>query len=42
VSKSEVRLPNGAIREIGEFDVAIQVHSDITASIKLVVTAQED
>jgi large subunit ribosomal protein L9 len=42
VSKAEVRLPNGAIREIGEFDVAIQVHSDITASIKLVVTAQED
>ncbi len=42
VSKAEVRLPNGAIREVGEFDVAIQVHSDITASIKLVVTAQED
>lgn len=42
VSKAEVRLPNGAIREIGEFDVNIQVHSDITATIKLVVTAQEE
>ena len=40
VSKAEVRLPHGAIRELGEFDVDIQVHSDVTATVKLVVAAQ--
>jgi len=40
VSKSEVRLPNGVIREIGEFDVDIQVHSDILQPIKLKIVAE--
>ncbi|PAJ71987.1 50S ribosomal protein L9 [Pseudoalteromonas sp. NBT06-2] len=40
VAKSEVRLPLGTIRELGEFDVAIQVHSDVTATIKVVVIAE--
>lgn len=37
VSKAEVRLPEGVIREIGEFEVDIQLHSDVTQSIKLSV-----
>lgn len=40
VEKSEVRLPNGALREIGEFDVDIQVHSDVTQTIKVKVVAE--
>ena len=40
VEKSEVRLPNGALRELGEFDVDIQVHSDIMQAIKLKVVAE--
>ncbi|MEH6625846.1 MAG: 50S ribosomal protein L9 [Motiliproteus sp.] len=40
VSKSEVRLPEGAIRTTGDFDVAIQLHSDVTAIIKLIVVAE--
>lgn len=40
VNKSEVRLPNGAIRELGEFEIDIQVHSDVTQSIKVVVVAE--
>jgi len=39
VEKSEVRLPNGVIREVGEFEVDIQVHSDVTQTIKVVVAA---
>jgi large subunit ribosomal protein L9 len=35
VVKSEVRLPNGVLREVGEFDIAIQVHGEVTATIKL-------
>lgn len=40
VVKSEVRLPNGAIREIGEYEVAIQVHSDVTATVAVIVVNQ--
>lgn len=40
VSKSEVRLPEGPLREVGEFDVTIQLHSDVAAVIKLTVVAE--
>lgn len=39
VDKSEVRLPNGALREIGQYDIDVQVHSDIMQPIKLVVVS---
>lgn len=38
--KSEVRLPEGAIRHVGEYDVDIQVHPEVTATIKLVIAAE--
>jgi len=40
VCKSEVRLPEGALRATGEFDIDIQLHSDVTAVIKVVVVAE--
>lgn len=40
VAKSEVKLPNGTIRETGEFDIALQLHAEVTATIKLVVVAE--
>lgn len=40
VAKSEVRLPYGAIRQVGEYDVDLQVHSDVTVTIKLNVVAE--
>jgi large subunit ribosomal protein L9 len=40
VAKSEVRLPHGTIRETGEYDIAIQFHSEVTATIKVVVIAE--
>lgn len=39
VSKAEVLLPDGAIREVGEFEVALALGSEVTASIKLSVVA---
>ncbi|MBB3102418.1 50S ribosomal protein L9 [Azomonas macrocytogenes] len=39
VAKSEVRLPNGTIRLVGEYDVAVHLHSDVEAIVKLIVTA---
>ncbi|MEH6589893.1 MAG: 50S ribosomal protein L9 [Halioglobus sp.] len=41
VDKSEVRLPEGALRELGEFEIAIQVHSKVTAMINIAVIAAE-
>lgn len=40
VAKSEVRLPEGPIRHLGEFDVAIQLHAEVTATLKLHVVAE--
>lgn len=40
VSKSEVRLPNGVIREVGEFEIDVQLHSEITQVIKVSVIAE--
>jgi len=40
VDKNEIRLPEGALRHTGEFEIAVQVHSDVTATVKLVVVAE--
>jgi large subunit ribosomal protein L9 len=40
VTKAEVRLPLGTIRETGEFDIAIHLHNDVDTEIKLVVIAE--
>jgi len=40
VDKSEVRLPEGTLREIGEYEIDIQVHADVIQPIKLVVVAE--
>jgi large subunit ribosomal protein L9 len=40
VTKAEVRLPNGVIREIGEYEIDVQLHSDVTQSVKVSVIAE--
>ncbi len=40
VEKSEVRLPEGALRETGEYEVDVQVHGDVTATINLAVVPE--
>ncbi len=37
IAKSEVKLPTGTLRETGEFEIDLQLHSEVTATIKLVV-----
>jgi large subunit ribosomal protein L9 len=37
VTKAEVKLPTGTLREIGEFDIDLQLHSEVTAVAKLVI-----
>lgn len=41
VSKSQVRMPEGVIRTIGEFDLTVHVYTDVDADIKVKVVASE-
>ena len=34
-TKAEVKLPMGTLRETGEFDIDVQLHADVTATIKV-------
>tara|TARA_R110002049_G_scaffold141429_2_gene303064 strand:- start:149 stop:598 length:450 start_codon:yes stop_codon:yes gene_type:complete len=40
LDKSEVRLPEGALRELGEFEIAIQVHGDVDATVMVAVVPE--
>ena len=40
VAKSEVRMPAGAIRAIGEYEVDIHLHADITQTVQVQVLAE--
>jgi len=41
VDKSEVRMPDGIIRQIGEFAIAISLHADVTATVNVKVVAED-
>ncbi len=40
VTKAEVRLPEGPIRALGAFEVDVQLHAEVTATLKLQVVAE--
>jgi len=40
VEKSEVRLPEGPLRLVGEYEIELQLHSDVTVTINLAVVAE--
>ncbi|MGB5426685.1 MAG: 50S ribosomal protein L9 [Gammaproteobacteria bacterium] len=39
VERHEVRLPEGAFRMVGEYDVLLQLHTDVDVTIKLLIEA---
>lgn len=41
LAKKEVRMPEGAIRQIGEYNVVVHLHTDVEASVKVNVVAEE-
>ncbi|MHB0982355.1 MAG: 50S ribosomal protein L9 [Thiobacillus sp.] len=41
VAKSEIRLPDGPFKTLGEYPVVLALHADITANITVVVTGQQ-
>lgn len=41
VERSEVRMPGDSIRQLGEYAVEIQFNADVSATVTLVVEAEE-
>lgn len=41
LAKAEVRLPTGPIRNVGEFDITVQLHAEVSATLKLLVVAED-
>lgn len=42
LEKKEVRLPHGAIRALGEYDVVVHLHTDVEASVKINIVAEDE
>ena len=40
VERSEVRLPEGAFRQVGEYSVPVHLHTDVNTEITLVIEAE--
>lgn len=40
VEKHEVRMPNGVIRHVGEFDIAFNLHTDVVVTLPIKIIAE--
>jgi large subunit ribosomal protein L9 len=40
ISKSEVILPTGVLRQLGEYEIDIEVHGDVMAKVRVVVVSE--
>jgi len=40
IERHEVRLPEGAFRQLGEYQVGIHLHTDVNTEIRLIVEAE--
>ncbi len=41
IEKNEVQMPDGPIRTLGEFVIAVQLHAEVTAEVKVGVIAEQ-
>lgn len=41
VERSEIRMPEGPIQEVGEYDVGVHLHPEVDATVKVRVVAAE-
>lgn len=41
IEKSAVDMPEGPIRQVGEYDIQIRLHADVVATVKIVVVPVE-
>ena len=41
VERSQVRMPQGPLKQVGEFPIQISLHTDVTATITVVVIGEQ-
>lgn len=41
VRKREVRLPEGPLRQTGEYEIGLHLHTEVNASVKLLILPEE-
>jgi large subunit ribosomal protein L9 len=41
VERSQVRMPQGPLKQVGEFPIEIALHTDVTATIKVAVLGEQ-
>lgn len=42
VERREIRMPDGPLRQIGEYEIGIHLHTDVDTSVKVIVEEDED
>lgn len=40
VARAEIRLSEGSLRQVGDYDISVELHSDVVATVKLSVVAE--
>lgn len=40
LSKSQVRLPEGPLRNVGEFDIVVHLHAEVEAVLRVAIVAE--
>lgn len=40
VERQEVRLPTGPLRSVGEYEIELHLHSDVDATVKVVIAGE--
>jgi len=40
VARAEIRLSEGSLRQVGDYEISIELHSDVVAMVKLSVVAE--
>jgi large subunit ribosomal protein L9 len=41
VDRAEIKLPEGTLRQVGEYNVDIQLHHDVTATILVTILSED-
>jgi large subunit ribosomal protein L9 len=41
LDRSEIRLPDGPVREVGEYAIEVGLHPEVEAALKVIVVAEE-
>ena len=42
LEKSSIRLPEGTLKEVGEYSIDIELHPEVVQTIKVIVAAKEE